>query len=193
MTVLIAGLLIFLGVHSLRIFADDWRRRQIVRLGEARWKGLHSLASALGLGLIVWGVSLARAHPLIVWEPPGEMRYVAALLTLPAFILLVAAYVPANRIKRVVGQPMAAGVAFWALAHLLSNGRLSDVWLFGGFLAWSLLSFEAAQRRDRAAGLSRPAGSLSRDALTVAIGAGAWVAFAVYLHTWMIGLRPFAG
>lgn len=191
MTVLIAGLLIFLGVHSLRIYAEGWRSGQLARLGEARWKGLYSLVSALGLGLIAWGVGLARAEPMMVWLPPAGMRHVTALLTLPAFILLVAAYVPANRIKRAVGQPMAAGVACWAVAHLLSNGRLSDVWLFGGFLAWSLLSFDAAQRRDRLAGVVRIVGSPSRDGLTVIIGVVAWAVFALYLHTRLIGLRPF--
>jgi len=191
MTVLIAGLLLFLGVHSVRIFAEDWRTRQLARLGEARWKGLYSLASALGLGLIVWGVGLTRANPVMVWVPGAGMRHVAALLTLPAFILLVAAYVPGNRIKRSVGQPMAAGVALWAVAHLLSNGRLADLLLFGGFLAWSVLSFSAAQSRDRAAGVKCPVGSLGCDALTVTIGVVAWAGFVVYLHAWMIGLRPF--
>jgi uncharacterized membrane protein len=191
MTVLIASLLIFLGVHSVRIFADEWRTRQFTRLGEARWKGLYSLASAVGLGLIVWGMGLARAEPLMVWLPPAGMRHLAGLLTLPAFILLVAAYVPGNRIKRAVGQPMAAGVALWAVAHLLSNGRLSDVWLFGGFLAWSLLSFDAAQRRDQAAGLVRATGNTAGDILTVVIGVLAWGGFAGYLHLWMIGLRPY--
>lgn len=191
MSVLIVGLLIFLGAHSVRIFAEDWRTRQLARLGEARWKGLCSLASALGLGLIVWGVSLARMAPLMVWQPPAGMRHAAALLTLPAFILLVAAYVQGNRIKRAVGQPMAAAVALWAVAHLLSNGRLSDVWLFGGFLAWSLLAYDAAQRRDRAAGVVRVVGGVSRDVLTVIVGVVVWAVFAGFLHAWLIGLRPY--
>jgi len=191
MTVLIAGLLLFLGIHSVRIFAEGWRTRQLARLGEGRWKGLYSLVSALGLGLIVWGVGLSRAEPVMVWVPGAAMRHVAALLTLPAFILLVAAYVPGNRIKRAVGQPMAAGVSLWALAHLLSNGRLSDLLLFGGFLGWSVLSFSAAQGRDRAVGVQRAGGSITRDALTITIGVVAWAGFAAYLHAWMIGVRPF--
>lgn len=191
MSTLIAGLLLFLGVHSVRIFAEGWRNRQLARLGEARWKGLYSLGSALGLGLIVWGVGLTRAEPLMVWAPAAGTRHLAALLTLPAFILLVAAYVPANRIKRAVGQPMAAAVALWAVAHLLSNGRLSDLLLFGGFLAWSVLSFAAAQSRDRAAGMQGAAGSIGRDVLTVTIGVAAWAGFAAFLHVWMIDLRPF--
>jgi len=191
MTTLIAGLLLFLGIHSVRIFAEGWRNRQLARLGEARWKGLYSLASALGLGLIVWGVGLSRAEPVMVWAPALWLRHLALLLTLPAFILLVAAYVPANRIKRSVGQPMAAGVALWAVAHLLANGRLSDLLLFGGFLAWSMLSYSAAQARDRRSGVVRIAGSVGRDVLTVVIGVAAWAIFAGFLHAWMIGLRPY--
>lgn len=191
MIILIAGLLLFLGVHSVRIFAEGWRTRQLARLGEARWKGLYSLASALGLGLIAWGVGLTRAEPVIVWAPPLWLRHLGFLLTLLAFILLVAAYVPANRIKRFFGQPMAAGVALWALAHLLSNGRLSDLLLFGGFLVWSVLSFSSAQARDRRAGVVRIVGSVAGDVLTVAIGVAAWAIFAGLLHAWMIGLRPF--
>lgn len=191
MSVLIAGLLIFLGVHSVRIFADEWRSRQVARLGENRWKTLYSLISALGLGLIIWGVGLTRADPVMVWAPAAGMRHLAALLTLPAFILLTAAYVRGNRIKRLVGQPMAAGVALWALAHLLANGRLSDLLLFGGFLGWSVLAYAAAQSRDRLAGVSYAAGSVARLAVTVIIGIVAWAGFAVYLHVWMIGLRPF--
>ena len=191
MSVLVAGLLIFLGVHSVRIFAEEWRTRQLARLGEGRWKGMYSLASALGLGLIVWGVGLTRADPVMVWAPAAGMRHVAALLTLPAFILLAAAYVKGNRIKQAVGQPMAAGVALWALAHLLSNGRLSDLMLFGGFLSWSVLSFSAAQGRDRAAGAQCAVGSIGCDVLAVVIGVVAWAVFARYLHVWMIGLRPF--
>lgn len=191
MSVLIAGLLIFLGVHSVRIFADEWRSRQVARLGENRWKTLYSLISAVGLGLIIWGVGLTRADPVMVWAPAAGMRHLAALLTLPAFILLTAAYVRGNRIKRLVGQPMAAGVALWALAHLLANGRLSDLLLFGGFLGWSVLAYAAAQSRDRLAGVSYAAGSFARLAVTVIIGIVAWAGFAVYLHVWMIGLRPF--
>lgn len=191
MTALVLGLLFFLGVHSLRIFANDWRNRQYERLGEARWKGLYSLVSVVGLGLIVWGTGLTRVEPVMVWLPPFWTRHLAALVVLPAFILLVATYVPGNRIRKAAGQPMAAGVMCWAAGHLLSNGRLADLLLFGGFFVWSMLSYSAAQRRDRLAGVQRSGGTLSGDVLTVIIGAVAWAVFAGFLHTWMIGLRPY--
>ena len=191
MTILILGLLIFLGAHSVRIFADGWRTRQLARLGEGKWKGLYSVVSAVGLVLIVWGYGLARAEPTVLWMPPLWTRHVAALLTVPAFILIVAAYVPGNRIKAGLGHPMVAGVKVWAFAHLLANGTLAGVILFGAFLAWAMADFASARRRDRRAGTVYPAGTIVRDAVAVIVGLIAWAAFAFYLHGWLIGVRPF--
>jgi uncharacterized membrane protein len=191
MVVLVIGLVIFLGLHSVRIVADDWRSAQIARLGEGPWKGLYSLVAAVGLALIVWGYGLARTAPVDLWSPPLWTRHLASLLTLPAFVLLAAAYVPGTRIKAAIGHPMVVGTKLWAFAHLLSNGRLADVLLFGGFLAWSVLLFAASRRRDRAQGKSYVAGPLSRDLIAVGVGALAWVAFALWLHGPLIGVRPF--
>src|SRR5262245_4814976 len=124
MTALILGLAIFLGVHSVRIVADGWRASQLARLGEGMWKGLYSAAAAIGLVLIVWGYHAAQAKPILVWSPPYWLRLLGALLTIPAFVLLAAAYVPRNRIKAAIGHPMVAGVKLWAFAHLLANGTL---------------------------------------------------------------------
>ncbi len=191
MSVLILGLLVFLGTHSLRIVGEGWRGAQIARLGLQRWKAIYSLVSAVGLGLIVWGYGLARAEPPVFWGTPVWARHLAAALTLPAFILLVAAYVPGTRIKAAVGHPMLAGVKVWALAHLLANGKLSGVILFGAFLAWAVADFIASRRRDRVAGRSYPAAGAARDAVVVAIGAAAWALFAFHGHAWLIGVRPF--
>ena len=192
MAYLILGLLIFLGVHSLRIVADAWRTARIARSGENAWKGMYSLASAVGLGLIVWGYGMARAEPLALWPTPSWARHAAALLTLPAFILQVAAYVPRNRIKAAIGHPMVAGVKLWALAHLLANGSLADLLLFGGFLAWAVASFAAARRRDRAAGRTYAVLGWPRDAAVAAIGIAAWAGFAFWGHAALIGVGPFA-
>ena len=191
MSALILGLIVFLGAHSVRIFAEDWRRARIARLGENRWKGLYSLVSALGLALIVWGYGDARTAPVDLWSPPLWTRHLAALLTLPAFVLLAAAYVPRTRIRAAVGHPMVLGVKVWALAHLLSNGRLADLLLFGAFLAWSVLDYRAARARDRAGAARPPAGTAGADALAVVAGLVGWGAFAWWLHGWLIGVRPF--
>jgi len=191
MTALILGLLLFLGAHSVRIFAEEWRGRQIARLGALGWKGVFSLVSLAGFALIVWGYAMARADPVLLWSPPAWTRHLAALLTLPAFVLLAAAYVPATRIKAAVSHPMVLGVKTWAIAHLVANGTLADALLFGAFLAWAVLDYRAARARDRAAGTRYVAGPVSRDIAALAIGLAAWAAFAFWLHAPLIGVRPF--
>ena len=191
MSFLILGLVIFLGAHSVRIFAGDWRAAQIARLGDNGWKGVHSLVSATGLGLIIWGYGLARADTILLWSPPTALRHLAAGLILPAFILVVAAYLPGTRIKAKVGHPMVAGVKLWALAHLMANGSLADLTLFGAFLAWAVADFISARRRDRTVGRTYPVLGGSRDAIAIGIGFGAWALFAFYGHAWLIGVEPF--
>ena len=191
MPYLIGGLVIFLGVHSVRIVADGWRTQTLARMGEGTYKGIYSALSLLGFALIIYGFGLARETPVVLWTPPAGMRHASSLLTLVAFILLTAAYVPHNGIKARVHHPMVLGVKFWALAHLLSNGNLAHVLLFGAFLAWGVLDFIASRRRDRAMGTQYAAATLPATALTVAAGGLAWMAFTLYLHGWLIGIRPF--
>jgi len=192
MNELIAGLLLFLGVHSIRIVGDGWRSAQIARWGEGPWKGLYALTAAIGLGLIIWGYHLAQAQPYVLWTPPSWLRYFGALLTAPAFVLLAAAYVPGNRIKAAIGHPMVAGVKLWAFSHLLANGTLAALLLFASFLAWASLDFASARKRDRAGSIRYPAGALSRDVVAVVVGLLAWALFAFLLHGWLIGVTPFA-
>jgi uncharacterized membrane protein len=191
MTVLILGLIVFLGVHSTRIFANDWRTAQLKRLGEGPWKGIYSLISLAGFALIVWGFGLARQQPVVLWNSPAAMRHVAALLTLIAFVLLVATYVPRNAIKARLHHPMLLSVKVWAFAHLLANGKLADLLLFGAFLAWAVACFIAAQKRGRAAGTQYPAGAAGATAVTVVVGVVVWAVFALWLHGMLIGVRPF--
>ena len=191
MTLLLLGLALFLGVHSARIVADDWRTATIARVGEKPWKGIYSLLSIAGFVLLVIGYGAARQSPVVQFAPPVWTRHLAALLTIPAFVLLAAAYVPGNAIKRAVGHPMMAGVKVWALAHLIANGTLADVLLFGTFLAWAVLGFIAARRRDRAAGTTYRVGPGSRTAIAVVVGLVAWAVFAFALHRPLIGVSPF--
>jgi len=192
MAILILGLVLFLGVHSTRIVADGWRTATIGRIGENPWKGIYSVLSIAGFALLIWGYGLARQQPVVLWVPPRGMNHLASLLTAIAFVLLAAAYVPGNQIKSKLHHPMVLGVKTWALAHLLANGNLADVALFGAFLLWAVFSFAAARRRDRAAGTVYLAGHASRTVITVVAGLVAWAVFALWLHASLIGVRPFA-
>ena len=191
MAYLILGLVLFLGAHSVRIVADDWRSAQIARHGEAAWKGVYTLLSIAGLAFVVWGYGQARMAPVVLWQPPLWTRHAASLFMLVSFVLLAAAYVPRNAIKAKLHHPMIAGVKLWAFAHLLANGTLADVVLFGSFLVWAVLSFRAARARDRAAGTAYAPGTVAGTVAAGVVGVAAWAGFALWLHAWLIGVRPF--
>lgn len=193
MTHLILGLLVFFGVHSVRIFAEDWRTRQIAKLGALPWKGIYALTSLVGFVMIVWGYGIARGEPVAIWSPPVWTRHLAALMTVAAFVLFAAAYVPRNGIKAKLHHPMILGVKVWALAHLLANGMLADVLLFGAFLVWAVLDFRGASRRDRTAGAIYAPGSAGGTVVAIAVGLVAWAVFAFWLHARWIGVSPFGG
>jgi len=188
--ILILGSVLFLGVHSTRIVADGWRTAMIGRMGEMPWKAGYAVLSIVGFVLIVWGFSLARQQPVQLWMPPRGMRHLAALLTLIAFVLLAATYVPRNAIKARLHHPMVLAVKVWALAHLLAAGNLAHVVLFGAFLVWAALSFRAARARDRAAGTVYAAGTAAGTGITVAVGVAGWALFAFWAHGALIGVRP---
>lgn len=193
MIALVLGLVLFLGVHSVRLFAADWRAAQIERRGLMAWKGMFTLVSVVGLVLIIWGYGQARLTPEWLWVSPVWTRHLAALLTIPAFILLAATYVPGTLIKARVGHPMLLGVKFWALAHLIANGTLADLLLFGGFLVWAVVLYVFSRRRDRLAGVHYPAVGFSRDLIAIVVGLVGFVVFALVLHGPLIGVRPFGG
>ncbi len=190
MTYLLLGLLVFLGVHSVRIFADGWRTQVRGRVGEMPFKAIYSILSLVGFSLMVWGFGVAREAPVVVWSPPVGMRHLAGLLTLLAFVLLAAAYVPRNAIKARFHHPMVLGVKTWALAHLLANGNVAHLVLFGSFLVWAALSFSAARKRDRLQGTSYAAGTMVGTVMTVLVGVAAWAVFAFWAHGMLMGVRP---
>jgi len=191
MGLLIAGLVAFLGLHSLRIVAGDWRTRQIGRMGEGPWKGIYSALSIAAFVLLIWGFGEARQHPQLLYVPPLWLRHANALFTLIAFVLVAAAYVPRNHLKAKLGHPMYASIKVWALGHLLATGMLHDVVLFGAFLIWAVAGFTVSRRRDRRAGVTYPAGTPLGDLLTLAMGIAIWAVFAFLLHAKWIGVAPF--
>lgn len=188
---LIVGLVLFLGVHSTRIVADDWRTAMVAKMGEKPWKAVYALLSIAGFVLIVWGYGLARQQPVVLWQPlPTGVRHLASLLTLVAFVLVVAAYVPRNQIRSRLHHPMVLGVKAWALGHLVANNTLADLLLFGAFLAWGVVEFISLRRRDRAAGKVHVAGKPGWTGVTVLVGMVAWAVFAFWLHAAWIGVAP---
>ena len=191
MALLILGLVLFLGVHSVRVFAEGTRTRFIAQRGENAWKGLYSVLSIFGFVLLIWGYGLARQAPVVLWTPPSWARHLAALLTLPAFVLLVASYVPANRIKARLHHPMVLGIKVWAFAHLWVGRTLAAEIVFAAFVVWAALSFRAARSRDRAVGRVYPPGRLVPTVVTLAAGVAAWAGFVMWGHAALIGVRPF--
>ena len=190
MIYLLLGLLVFLGVHSVRIVADGWRTRTRERMGPLAWKAIYSLLSVVGLALIVWGFGQVRQMPIQLWNPPFVLRHVASVVNLVAFVLLAAAYVPSNRIRARVHHPMVQGVVLWSVAHLMANGNLGQMVLFGSFLLWGVLDWRAATRRDQHFGAVYPSGTVGATGITVALGVGGWIVFTLWLHGILIGVRP---
>lgn len=191
MPLLILGLILFLGAHSVHMLVPGFRDRVVARIGLMPWKGLYSLVSIAGLVLIVIGFGMARADSPPLYTPPAWLRHLNALFTLVAFVLIAAAYVPRNHLKAKIGHPMLAGVKLWALGHLLAIGYLHDVVLFGAFLVWAVADFAVSRLRDRATGTVYPAGTIMGDVLAVVIGVAAWAIFAFLLHRRLIGVNPF--
>jgi len=191
MSLMILGLILFLGAHSARICAPGWRAAMVARIGAGRWKLLNSAVSITGFVLIIWGFASARQHAMALYTPPAALRHLNALFTLLAFLLVSAAYVPRNHLKAYVGHPMVAGLKSWAFGHLLATGMLHDVILFGSFLLWAVIDFAISRRRDRAEGVIYPAGTAAGDLITVLVGVITWAVFAFWLHQRWIGVNSF--
>jgi len=189
MTIFLLGLLAFLGVHSTGLFAPQWRQAQRQSLGEGRWKALYSLASLASLGLMVWGFSIARADPVVLWVPPRGIRHMVIAGMLPVFVLLAASG-GKGRIRQWVGHPMSLAIAIWALLHLLADGRLAPTLLFAGFLAWAAILVFVRRARDRNANVQHRAAGFAPDALALAAGTLVWALFLFFGHEWLIGVRP---
>ncbi|BEV71532.1 MULTISPECIES: NnrU family protein [unclassified Paludibacterium] len=188
MSQLLTGLLLFVGIHSLRLLAPAWREAQIARFGTLRWRGMHSVAALLGLVLIVRGYAEARSLPGLYWQLPFAARHGMLLGMLLAFILLTASQIPGTHIKQRIGHPMNLGLVLWSGLHLLFNARPAALLLFGTFFVWSLTLLLVSLKRDREAGVSYPPGQLSRDLLCAALALVAWLAFVLILHQRLIGV-----
>ena len=191
MIIFIIGIIVFLGSHSVRIFADPWRTRMIHQLGEKKWKGLYALFSLIGFILLIIGYSQAKQNTIIIWQPPIFMTHLAVLLNLFTFILLASSAPNNNAIRLKLKHPMILGVKVWALAHLLANGSLIDLILFGSFLIWAVLDFRSARNRPNSSN-ETPVISLKATLIAIFFGIAVWLAFIFGLHQWLIGVAPLA-
>mgnify|MGYP001093550550 CR=1 FL=1 len=188
MALLILGLVLFIGMHSVSIVAEDFRNR-IAAKSELGWKAIYGIASIVGIVLIVKGYGAARLDPMVLYMPPVWLKHLAALLLLPVFILFFAPYFP-GKIKAVTKHPQLVAVKLWAVAHLLVNGTLADVVLFGSFLAWAVVDRISMKRRVERPVPSAPARGLN-DVLLVFAGLGVYVIFVLWLHQLWFGVAPF--
>jgi uncharacterized membrane protein len=187
MTILIIGLIIFLGVHLLTVRRAT-RAGLIQRFGEGGYKLGYSLVSAVGLVLIVVGFGAAReAGPPVIWTPPEALRHLALLINLPIFVLLAAAYLP-GRIKRATKHPMLLAVKIWAFAHLLANGDLASMLLFGSFLAWAVIARIAVKRREAVEGVPDRSGPGRNDVIAIVIGLALYALMVTWGHPHLIGV-----
>lgn len=193
MTLLIAGLILFLGIHSIAITAPGLRVAAVARLGLNGWKGLYSLVAIAGFVLICIGYGEARINnPVWLYQPSKALRHLALLLMLPVFPLLLAAYLP-GRIRTAAKHPMLLATKLWALAHLLANGGLHDVLLFGGFLAWAVADRISLKRRAIVTPPPSAPASRWNDLVVVLGGLALYVLFVGGLHKMLIGVSPVSG
>lgn len=191
LAVMILGLLVFVAPHVL-VTRRDARASVIAAIGEGPYKALFSLVSIIGVILIGWGFARYRASGWIdVWSPPSWTRHLTVALVWPAIVMIVAAYIPGN-IKRRLKHPMLAGIKLWALAHLISNGDLGSILLFGGILAWAVFDRISLKSRTDPGAPAIPVGGARQDVIAVIVGTLVYLALGLWFHPWVIGVPVFA-
>lgn len=187
MNLLIIGLILFFGVHSISIVNDDWRNRMVNSMGELPWKGLYGVLAIIGFVLIVWGYAEARQHePMILYTPAPWLQDLAIVLLIPVFPLLFATYFP-GRIQTATQHPMLVATKLWALAHLLANGALIDLLLFGSFLLWAVADRISLKRRHPHPLPQLPASPVN-DVLALVLGLAVYGLFLFWLHGSLFGV-----
>ncbi|SAL52702.1 NnrU protein [Caballeronia cordobensis] len=189
MVIFIAGLVVFLVIHSVSIVAPRWRDTQAARLGERPWKGLYSLASIVSFVALIYGYGIARHAPVVVYLPPVALRHLALLLMLPVFPLLIAAYLP-GRVKRFFRHPMLLAVILWSVSHLIANGTLADVLLFGGFLAWAVADLISVSRRSIQRPVPGVPASAANDVIVIVAGLALYAFMLLWGHARLTGFSP---
>ena len=192
MVILVLGLVIFLGLHSTRVFAESLRANAIARLGEGAWKGTYSLLSIIGFFLIVLGFAQARWNVVELWTPPVWTRQTTILLMLFSAILMAAYIFKKSHIAVAAHHPMLWSVAIWAAGHLLSNGSSADLVLFGAFFVWAVADLRSSYARDQRNAVAYPAPNWGATFGAVLLGVFIWIVLLGGLHLWLFGVAPTA-
>jgi uncharacterized membrane protein len=187
MFLLILGIIIFLGIHSVSILAPGWRARRVEAMGEGPWKGLYSLASLAGLILMIWGYGHAWNVAPVLYEPPMALKHISLTLMLLAFISLMVSQLPAGRLKAKLKHPMLVAVKIWAVAHILANGDLASLLLFGAFLVWAVADRISVKRRHVPTPVPGP---VKWDLIAVGVAVVLYLLFLWRLHFWLFGVYP---
>lgn len=191
MIILLIGLALFLGIHSVRLFADNLRSMAIDQIGGGKWQAAYAIVSLVGIILIVYGYGQARVNASILWEAPLGGVYIVSLLMLCAFIMFAAVYVPGTHLKARIGHPMLVGVKLWAFSHLIVNGGIADVFLLGSFLLWAILCFKAARKRDQLENRVYEVIGVKRDLIAIGIGFSGLLVFSLFFHQVLIGVPVY--
>lgn len=191
MTMFLAGLVLFLANHMIRVIAPAFRQGMIDRIGLGAWRGLYSVVSLVALVMVAYGFDQARATTGMLWNPPAFLSHITLTLMVIATILFVASLLPAGHIRARAKHPMVLSVKIWALAHLIANGETTSVILFAALLAWAGILFMSYRRREAAGEIVRPVFvSAIWDVASVVIGLAVYAAIVLYLHEWLIGVAP---
>jgi uncharacterized membrane protein len=190
LAILVVGLIIFIGAYVFVTYRER-RAELIARIGEGPYKGLFSLVSLIGVVLIVWGFADYRATSrIVVWHPPAFMRYAADVLMWPAIICIVAAYFPGD-IKKRLKHPMLVGVQLWAFGHLLVNGDVGSIILFGSILCWAVYDRISLKYRSDPGAAPIPIGDRTNDSLAITVGTIFYLALGLVFHPLVIGVPAF--
>jgi uncharacterized membrane protein len=191
MFIFVAGLVVFLAMHSISIVAAGWRDAQVNRLGEGPWKGIYSVISIGSFVAMIYGYGHARQFPVMLYVPPASLKHVTFLLMLPVFPLLIAAYLP-GRVRRLVRHPMLWAVILWSASHLLCNGTLNDVLLFGAFLLWAVVDLISVSSRAKVRAVPGAPASAANDAIVIVVGLALYALMLFWAHAHLIGVSPLA-
>ena len=192
LAILVIGLAVFIGAHVF-VTRREARAALIARIGERPYRGLFALVSIAGVVLIAWGFAAYRLEgPIMVWFPPSWARYLTQILVWPSIILMTAAYIPGD-IKRTLKHPFLAGVKLWAVGHLIANGDLGGIILFGAILAWAVFDRISLKRRTDPGGPPIPVGGRRNDLIAIVVGTIIYLALGYAFHPAVIGVPVFGG